>query len=479
MHFSLAVLGMLLFSFSALSENLLGSVLPKAIETDLRGAGAPTVGKVLLAKSATAPEYSTSGTRDAWCPERAHFCIGADETKSIPKITRRYVKPVPPKFMVETNGGKCTSKRFPKEVTGIIVQLYNFKKKVWQQACQPLPRNAAESFVIALEPGKKHRQNLIAESSYPIEFIGAPRPKENQRDMRPIINCFDTIKDSNVVRSKSCTGLQKGTKLTIDGFVIIAGIKDAAGKWRVAGTRNYRCILGNVQKLVVKNVDAKGCPHGIQNSAAMALFSQDAPEPGWKFKNGEWHIYNSRFTDCSPRGDGLKHCVYSNSPHALVKIRGFYGTSCGGHVVKSNSRRLDMQEFHIQDIAGPCNVNSPIHNNSGREVRLVNGTIVQNDQPKKTNLKIFTSGGKTKRGYRCTGKTNGHWFFKNITVVDKESKPYSPKQHAKYYKPRHTNLCDHLPNATFEDGSGNTFHWLDKDRVELLPVLRIIKKRTK
>ena len=433
-----------------------------------------------MAKSSAALLYSTSGKRDAWCPLRAHFCIGAKESGTIRAVAHPFMKPVSAGYKAKETDGTCRSKNFTEGATGLLVYIKNAKTKKWNLACQPVPRDGAKSFVIALEPGKPHRQNLIVSSSYPVEFIGAPRPKKGERDMRPVINCLDTLKDKNSLRSKGCTGVIKGTALTIDGFVIIAGVRDeTTGEWKLAGTGAYRCIVGGVKKLIVRNVDAKGCPHGIQLSSVLAEFSKKPPPTGWRFTDGEWHIYDSRFTDCSPKGYGKYHCVYSTSPHALVKIRRFYGTSCGGHIVKSNSRMLDMEDFHAEDLTYKCDVNSPIHNNAGRKVRLVNGKIVQNEQPVKTNINIFTSGGKTKKGYRCTGKTNGSWFFKDITVIDNIDKPYSPKQNKKFYQSRHVNLCKSLPHATFEDGGGNFFHWASEDPVDLIPVLEIKKRKRK
>lgn len=430
-----------------------------------------------LAKGPSLLLYSTTGKRDPWCVERAQFCISAHETKAIRKIADPFVRPVARGYQVSEKTGECTSKYFAEGVKGVIIFLKSFKKKKWERACQPVPQNRAKSFVIAFEPGKKHRQNLIVSSSFPVEFIGAPRPKKGERDMRPVIDCFDTVRDHNSTKSKACNGVFKGTELTIDGFRISAGKKDATGKWKLAGSGAYRCIVGGVKKLFVRNVDLDACPHGIQIVAVSAEFTTTPPPDDWQFTDGEWHITDSRFTNCSPDGHGKHHCIYSNKGHALIKIRRFYGTSCGGHVVKSNSRKLDIEDFYIADIEGKCDVNSPIHNDSGRNVRLVNGTIVQNKQPGKTNNGIFTSGGASKKGYRCTGKTNGHWYFKDVKVTDKLKKYYSPTQHRKYYSPRHTNLCPHLPDATFEDGGGNFFHWMAEKPVDLIPILRIKKKK--
>lgn len=416
--------------------------------------------------------YSTSGQRDSWCTKRAHFCIGANEKNAVFNITKKFLAPAQGNFFEDKGQGNCISRRFHKGTKGKIVYLKSWKTKERSAACQPLPKDGAKSYVIAFEPGKKHRQNLIAESTYPVEFLGAPRPKKGERDMRPVINCRDTIKARNTVRAKACNGLLRGTELTIDGFVVIAGNKDASGKWQIAGGKIYRCFLGNLEKLIVRNVDAKACPHGIQGTRVMAARTKANASDEW-FQNGEWGIYDSRFTDCSPRGYGKMHCIYSSSPHAMVKIRRFYGTSCGGHVVKSNSRLLDMENFYAADISSKkCNVNSPIHNNSGRTVRLINGTIVQNKQPKNTNYAIFTSGGKTKKGYRCTGKTNGDWYLKNIKVSDFEDKNYSPEQN-EYYRARYKFHCKHLPKPTFKDGGGNIFVWLNKEPIPLIPVLEI------
>lgn len=467
MNLKVALLGLLLASVAALAVDS-SAVAGSEKETAKKLANSPSV---LL--------YSTSGKREPWCPQRAHFCIGAAESEPIRKIANPFLKPVSGNYAVNEKDGTCTSKNFAEGATGLVVYLRDFKRKKWVRACQPRPQDGAKSFVIALEPGKQHRQNLIVSSSYPVEFIGAPRPKKGERDLRPVIDCLDTIRDFNSMKSKGCNGVFKGTELTIDGFVISAGKKDSTGKWKLAGSGAYRCIIGGVKKLIVRNVDLDACPHGIQLSAISAEFSKTQPKDDWRFTDGEWHISDSRFTNCSPNGYGKHHCIYSGKAHGLIKIRRFYGTSCGGHVVKSNSRMLDMEDFHIEDLTEKCDVNSPIHNNAGRKVRLVNGKIVQNKQPKQTNVGIFTSGGRTKKGFRCTGNTNGYWYFKNITVVDKIDKPYSPEQSENFYRARHVNLCTKLPKATFEDGGGNSFHWLSSEPIDLIPVLEIKKRKGK
>ncbi len=228
--------------------------------------------------------------RPAWCDESANVCYGPkDKGKILFNAGGGSMRPHAwPYFKVSSGGtpaeGKaCESRHFRKGLTGVVVFDWKWdrkaKKRKKRWLCQPMLDGKAHLHV-QVKPG--HTYNRCFHAWLFGDFI-VSSPKGTPLDQRPILLAYKANSGSKTgVEPNACIASRSGRNLTVYG-IVVKNVEKISGRWTKPRIKDpyYRCIQPGIGALKVVNSDFENCPHGVQGGGT------------------EWHIYNSKFLNCS------------------------------------------------------------------------------------------------------------------------------------------------------------------------------------
>jgi len=231
---------------------------------------------------------------------------------------------------------------------------------------------------------------------------------------------------------------------TVSGLTIIGGVGVGRGADSIGDT-GFRCIRVH-GKISVKDATLQQCNHGVQGDGQY-----------------DWTLDNVTMTDCSHRGSGQSHCIYSSSVvdsmSTLTIINSRLG-SYGGHVIKSgHTTTIVTNTDLIEGVRAGGDTGYAFHSTSNGDVELTDVRVVQHKinvgagGSAKGNVGIFGVGPKL---IRCRGP--GTWTLKNVAIVDHMAWKYARFTHVA----GHMRVICPLP-TTFVDAGGNTLVKINLD----------------
>lgn len=242
--------------------------------------------------------------------------------------------------------------------------------------------------------------------------------------LNSIVRGADRVK-ANQDEGKGC--VVHNTPLIFKNFHIVAG--EGLGPIGLSKTPkgsggSFRCIRPESGNLIVEDVTFDGCKNGVQGDG-----------------NFDWTFRRVVMNNCSIKGTGQQHCIYSSSGTGTIIVEDSFLSSHAGHVVKSGAKETIIQRTALTEGSG--DTGAAIHSTSNGDVTLEDVTIRQLRPHTGNVVMLLVGDGKLSR---C--KYDGTWKLKNVTMVDDVRTKFTkaPRIRAECTTP-----------TVFEDLGGNTF----------------------
>lgn len=236
----------------------------------------------------------------------------------------------------------------------------------------------------------------------------------------------DRIKANHGAEGQGCV-VSYAEPMTIKNFEIIGGEGLGPGslsRTTKGSSSSFRCIRPH-KGVVMENITLTKCRNGVQGDGAY-----------------DWTLRRVTMTDCSVKGSGKQHCIYSSTGAGTLTIEDSNLTSHAGHVVKSGNARTVIRNTTLTEGGG--DTGAVVHSTSNGLVVLDNVMMTQARPSRGNVVMLLVGAGKLSR---CRGP--GEWRFKNVTMIDEQSDRYTKAKRIRF---------ECLEETIAVDLGGNTYN---------------------